>query len=153
MVICKSLYFIYFILNLIIWFCLRQLFSGNIISTLFLLVRPFNLKGDLWFFVSFRIFFSDITRVRIFFFFVANKVFQNVISTSAPSSTFGCQLEILFPLVSAHRVTRGGDKSTQYVCNLEKKHYLENKLKINRKSWIQSGNSSKYVYKWHNIYS
>jgi hypothetical protein len=38
MVICKSLYFIYFILNIIIWFCLQQLFSGNIISTLFLLV-------------------------------------------------------------------------------------------------------------------
>jgi hypothetical protein len=31
--------------------------------------RPFNLKGGgLWFFVSFRIFFSDNTRVRIFFF-------------------------------------------------------------------------------------
>jgi hypothetical protein len=33
--------------------------------------RPFNLKGGLWFFVSFRIFFSDITRVIILFFFVA----------------------------------------------------------------------------------
>ena len=32
--------------------------------------RPFNLKGGLWFFVSFRIFFSDNTRVRIFNFFV-----------------------------------------------------------------------------------
>ena len=30
--------------------------------------RPFNLKGGVWFFVSFRIFFSDNTRVRIFFF-------------------------------------------------------------------------------------
>ena len=31
--------------------------------------RPFNLKGgELWFFVSFRIYFSDNTRVRIFFF-------------------------------------------------------------------------------------
>ena len=30
--------------------------------------RPFNLKGGLWFFVSFRIFFSDNTRVRIFIF-------------------------------------------------------------------------------------
>ena len=30
--------------------------------------RPFNLKGaGVWFFVSFRIFFSDNTRVRIFF--------------------------------------------------------------------------------------
>ena len=27
--------------------------------------RPFNLKGGLWFFVLFRIFFSDNTRVRI----------------------------------------------------------------------------------------
>ena len=37
--------------------------------------RPFNLKrgggGGLWFFVSFSIFFSDNTRVRIFIFFVA----------------------------------------------------------------------------------
>ena len=34
--------------------------------------RPFNLKGrGLWFFVSFRNFFSDNTRVRIFIFFVA----------------------------------------------------------------------------------
>jgi hypothetical protein len=30
--------------------------------------RPFNLKGRLWFFVLFRIFFSDNTRVRIFIF-------------------------------------------------------------------------------------
>ena len=30
--------------------------------------RPFNLQGRLWFFVSFRIFFSDNTRVRIYFF-------------------------------------------------------------------------------------
>ena len=29
--------------------------------------RPFNLKGGLWFFVSFRNFFSDNTRVRILF--------------------------------------------------------------------------------------
>ena len=34
--------------------------------------RPFNLKGGgLWFFVSFRNFFSDNTRVRIFIFSVA----------------------------------------------------------------------------------
>ena len=32
--------------------------------------RPFNLKGGLWFFASFRIFFSDNTRVKIFIFFV-----------------------------------------------------------------------------------
>ena len=31
--------------------------------------RPFNLQGGLWFFVSFRNFFSDNTRVRIFIFF------------------------------------------------------------------------------------
>ena len=30
--------------------------------------RPFNLKGGLWFFVSFRNLFSDNTSVRIFFF-------------------------------------------------------------------------------------
>ena len=30
--------------------------------------RPFNLKGGLWFIVSFRNFFSDNTRVRIFIF-------------------------------------------------------------------------------------
>ena len=29
--------------------------------------RPYNLKGGLWFFDSFRIFFSDNTRVTIFF--------------------------------------------------------------------------------------
>ena len=44
--------------------------------------RPFNLKGGggVWFFVSFGIFFSDNTRVRIFTFFVAqstNFFFQN----------------------------------------------------------------------------
>ena len=33
--------------------------------------RPFNLKGGLWFFVQFRIFFLDNTRVRILIFFVA----------------------------------------------------------------------------------
>jgi hypothetical protein len=37
--------------------------------------RPFNLKGGLWFFVSFRNFFSDNTRVRIFIFFVAPNFF------------------------------------------------------------------------------
>ena len=44
--------------------------------------RPFNLKGGLWFFVSFRIFFSDNTRVRILLFFVAQsakKKFQDLI--------------------------------------------------------------------------
>jgi hypothetical protein len=35
--------------------------------------RPFNLQGELWFFVSFRIFFSDNTRVRIFPFFYRAK--------------------------------------------------------------------------------
>jgi hypothetical protein len=33
--------------------------------------RPFNLKGGLWFCVSFRILFPDNTRVRSLFFFVA----------------------------------------------------------------------------------
>ena len=32
--------------------------------------RPFNLKGGLWSFVSFRIFFSDNTSVRILILFV-----------------------------------------------------------------------------------
>ena len=37
--------------------------------------RPFNMKGGgVWFFVSFRIFFSDNTRVRIFTFFIAQNV-------------------------------------------------------------------------------
>jgi hypothetical protein len=43
--------------------------------------RPFNLKGGgLWFFVSFRTFFSDNTRVRIFIFFVGRNAifFQNL---------------------------------------------------------------------------
>ena len=41
--------------------------------------RPFNLKGGLWFFVSLNFFFSDITRVQIFFFCRAkhNFFFQN----------------------------------------------------------------------------
>ena len=41
--------------------------------------RPFNLQGGLWFFVSFRNFLSDNTRVRIFFFVAqsANILFQN----------------------------------------------------------------------------
>jgi hypothetical protein len=42
--------------------------------------RPFNWKGGLWFFVSFRIFFPDNTRVRIFIFFCSAKreiFFQN----------------------------------------------------------------------------
>jgi hypothetical protein len=38
--------------------------------------QPFNLKGGLWFFVSFRNFFSDNTRVRIFIFFVAPTPFK-----------------------------------------------------------------------------
>jgi hypothetical protein len=38
--------------------------------------RPFNLKGGgLWFFVSFRIFFSDNTRIRIFFFVAQSATF------------------------------------------------------------------------------
>jgi hypothetical protein len=39
--------------------------------------RPFNLKGGegLWFFVSFRNFFSDNTRVRIYFFCRAKREF------------------------------------------------------------------------------
>ena len=40
----------------------------QIIKRKYIRDRPFNLKGGLWFFVSFRIFFSDNTRVRIFFF-------------------------------------------------------------------------------------
>ena len=44
--------------------------------------RPFNLKGGrgLWFFVSFRIFFPDNTRVRIYFFCLARGefFFQNL---------------------------------------------------------------------------
>jgi hypothetical protein len=43
----------------------RPLIFKNIVYHL-LRDRPFNLKGGLWFFVLFRIFFSDNTRVRIF---------------------------------------------------------------------------------------
>jgi hypothetical protein len=47
-------------------------FSYTVVEVLFVIRdRPFNLKGGLWFFVSFRNFFSDNTRVRIFIFFVA----------------------------------------------------------------------------------
>jgi hypothetical protein len=47
---------------------------------IFIRDRPFNLQGGLWFFVSFIIFFSDNTRVRIFIYFVAQSAkffFQN----------------------------------------------------------------------------
>jgi hypothetical protein len=40
--------------------------------------RPFNLKGGLWFFVSFRIFFRTKKKVRIFFFCRTNFFFQNL---------------------------------------------------------------------------
>ena len=40
----------------------------NIVHHIYVRDRPFNLQGGLWFFVSFRIFFSDNTRVRIFIF-------------------------------------------------------------------------------------
>jgi hypothetical protein len=43
--------------------------------------RPFNLKGGLWFFVSFRIYFSDNTRIRMFIFIVVQSAkffFQNL---------------------------------------------------------------------------
>ena len=47
-------------------------FSYTVVEVLFVIRdRPFNLKGGLWYFVSFRIFFSDNTRVRILIFFVA----------------------------------------------------------------------------------
>jgi hypothetical protein len=42
----------------------RLVFTQNILVR----DRPFNLKGGLWFFVLFRIFFSDNTIVRILFF-------------------------------------------------------------------------------------
>ena len=45
---------------------------GKLFTSILLRDRPFNLKrGGVWFFVSFRIYFSDNTRVRIFIFFVA----------------------------------------------------------------------------------
>ena len=55
----------------------------NYISGVTLMVRdrPYNLQGGLRFFDSFRIFFSDNTRVRIFIFVVAQKgefFFQNL---------------------------------------------------------------------------
>jgi hypothetical protein len=43
-------------------------FLSIVISALLFRDRLFNLQGGLWFFVSFRNFFSDNTRVRIFFF-------------------------------------------------------------------------------------
>ena len=60
--------------------CSRRRFWNSIFSRtsfflgLFIRNRPFNLKGGgggVWFFVSFIIFFSNNTRVRIFIFFVA----------------------------------------------------------------------------------
>jgi hypothetical protein len=40
--------------------------------------RPFNLKGGLWFVVSFIIFFSDNTRIRILIFFIAQSANFNL---------------------------------------------------------------------------
>jgi hypothetical protein len=40
----------------------------NIVHHIYVRDRPFNLQGGLWFFVSFRIFFSHNTRVKIFIF-------------------------------------------------------------------------------------
>jgi hypothetical protein len=49
-----------------------RLVHGYFIIFVFLIRdRPFNLKGGLWFFVSFKNKFSDNTRVRIFIFYVA----------------------------------------------------------------------------------
>ena len=56
-------------------------FSYTVVEVLFVIRdRPFNLKGGLWYFVSFRIFFSDNTRVRILIFFVAQgaKLFSRI---------------------------------------------------------------------------
>jgi hypothetical protein len=48
--------------------------------------RPFNLKGGLWFIVSFRNFFSDNTRVRIFIFLSrkAQIFFQEFLAVGSP---------------------------------------------------------------------
>jgi hypothetical protein len=57
---------------LVIWTLHTQFFLFPIFC--FVMDRPFNLKGGgegLWVFVSFRIFFSDNRRVRIFIYFVA----------------------------------------------------------------------------------
>ena len=57
--------------------------------------QPFNLKGGggLWFFVSFRIFFSDNTRVRIFFFCRAKcEIFFK-------NSTLGCMTKTLNQII------------------------------------------------------
>ena len=76
--------------------------------------RPFNLKGGLWFFVSFRILFSDNRRVRIFFFCHAKRefFFQN--------STLGYMTktlnQIFFPSIKI-RINIGNQNIF-----LEKKH-------------------------------
>ena len=49
------------------YLCLITDLSKSI--TTYIRDRPFNLKEGLWFFVSFRNFFSDNTRVRILIFF------------------------------------------------------------------------------------
>ena len=58
--------------------------------------RPFNLQGRLWFFVSFRNFFPDNTRVRIFVLFCrANFFLQN--STLGYMTKTLNQIIIFFP--------------------------------------------------------
>ena len=59
--------------------------------------RPFNLKGGLWFFVSFRHFFSDNTRVRIFIIFVAQSAnfFSRILTLGYMTKTLN-QIIIFF---------------------------------------------------------
>ena len=61
---------------------LNKIYS-SLSKVIYIRDRPFNLKGEgeLWFFVSFKIFSSDNTRVRIFIFFCRakrNKKFRNL---------------------------------------------------------------------------
>jgi hypothetical protein len=68
--------------------------------------RPFNLKRGLWFFVSFRNFFSDNTRVRIFTFFqnlklgYMTKTLNQIIFFPPPNSEYffqqHCESEYFF---------------------------------------------------------
>jgi hypothetical protein len=61
-------------------FLINVLVSTSRLNTWSIRDRPFNLKGGLWFFVLFRIFFSDNTRVTIYFFCRAKRdfFFQNL---------------------------------------------------------------------------
>jgi hypothetical protein len=76
--------------------------------------RPFNLKGGVWFFVSFRIFFSDNTIVRLFIFFVV----QSIINYACPNFRTTWAMALMFTLQHAFELTFSSIPSKDHVSGL-----------------------------------